>query len=114
MICSALREDGVAANIDKVLTELKSVPEEKRTARFQCVIVFMKHDADPTPIICQGTWEGRILSEPKGEGGFGYDPIFFDPINECSAAELTKEVKNQISHRAQALAVLLGQLRTSF
>lgn len=99
-------------NVAKILYELKDIPEKKRTARFQCVIVFMRYAKDPAPIICQGTWEGRILFEEKGHNGFGYDPIFWVPTHNCSAAELPIEVKNQISHRGQALACLLKKIRS--
>lgn len=95
------------SNIVKLLADLGEVPEPRRTARFQCVIVFMRHDADPTPIICQGTWEGQILFEPRGSNGFGYDPVFLVPTHRCSSAELPPETKNRISHRGQALTALL-------
>jgi len=97
-------------NLNKLLDALKNVPDEQRTARFQCLMVLMRHDKDPTPLICQGTWEGRILYEPKGENGFGYDPIFYVPTHNCSSAELTSEIKNQLSHRGQALEKLLDAL----
>ncbi|MFA7096952.1 MAG: XTP/dITP diphosphatase [Gammaproteobacteria bacterium] len=98
-------------NLDKLLAELKDIPDTQRSARFQCVIVLLRHAADPTPIICQGTWEGRILHAPRGANGFGYDPVFYVPTHDCSAAELPSEVKNRLSHRGQALAKLLGILR---
>jgi XTP/dITP diphosphohydrolase len=94
-------------NVRKLLEALKEVPEAERTARFQCLMVFMVHAADPTPLICQGTWEGRILFEPRGEGGFGYDPVFWVPSEQCASAELAPEVKNRLSHRGQALGKLL-------
>ncbi len=94
--------EGDAANNQKLLLELRAVPVEQRTARFQCVLVYMKHRTDPTPIICQGTWEGSILFAEQGENGFGYDPLFFVPEHQCSSAELPPTVKNRISHRAQA------------
>ncbi|MGD8514455.1 MAG: XTP/dITP diphosphatase [Granulosicoccaceae bacterium] len=97
-------------NVDKLLDALKDVEEAARTARFQCVTVFMRHALDPTPLICQGTWEGRILHTPRGESGFGYDPVFFVPSHNCSAAELAPEVKNSLSHRGQALKKLLAAL----
>ena len=97
-------------NLQKLLTELKKVPEAQRTARFQCLMVFMRHAEDPTPLICQGTWEGRITFEPRGESGFGYDPVFFVPSQNCTSAELAPEVKNQLSHRGQALRLLLTAL----
>ena len=97
-------------NLEKLLQALRDVPDAQRTARFQCIMVYMAHAKDPTPIICQGTWEGRILHAPKGGNGFGYDPVFYVPEHHCSAAELTAEVKNAISHRGQALAKLIAAL----
>ncbi len=98
-------------NLEKLLAELTDVPERKRTARFQCVLVYLRHEFDPTPLICHGTWEGRILSEARGSSGFGYDPLFFVPTHHCSAAELAPQVKNSLSHRGQALRQLLEALR---
>jgi len=95
-----------ADNVVKLLHALESVPEAERTARFQCVMVYMRHAADPTPLICQGTWEGRILFAAQGENGFGYDPIFYVPAQGHSAAELESAVKNGLSHRGQALRQL--------
>jgi len=89
----------------------RDVPEAGRTARFQCLMVYMRHGEDPTPLICQGTWEGRILFEPRGENGFGYDPVFHVPTHNCSSAELEPDVKNTLSHRGQALRLLLAALR---
>jgi XTP/dITP diphosphohydrolase len=97
-------------NLEKLLAELEGVPEQDRTARFQCLIVYMRHGRDPTPLICQGTWEGRILIAPRGEGGFGYDPVFHVPTHGCSSAELPPEVKNRLSHRGQALRRLVAAL----
>ena len=97
-------------NLDKLLEELTAVPDDERTARFQCLLVYMRHGADPTPLICQGTWEGRILHAPRGENGFGYDPVFFVPGEGCSAAELPPEIKNRLSHRGQALQKLLSEI----
>lgn len=94
----------------KLLQELSEVPENERTARYQCVLVFMRHATDPTPLICQGSWEGHILKEPVGDNGFGYDPLFYVPTHHCSSAQLHKEVKNSISHRAIALRHLLAEL----
>jgi XTP/dITP diphosphohydrolase len=98
------------ANITRLLRELADVPEAQRTARFQCLMVYLRHAADPTPVICQGTWEGRVLFAPRGERGFGYDPVFFVPTHNCSAAELSPDIKNQLSHRGQALRKLLQAL----
>jgi len=100
-----------ADNVQKLLEALQGVPEAERTARFQCLMVFMGHAEDPTPLICQGTWEGRILHQPSGENGFGYDPVFFVPSENCAAAELPPEIKNRLSHRGQALACLLDALK---
>lgn len=97
-------------NLQKLLRDLLQVAEEKRTARFQCLMVYMRHAQDPTPLICQGTWEGRITLEPRGESGFGYDPVFFVPTHNCTSAELAPEVKNQLSHRGQALRRLVAAL----
>jgi XTP/dITP diphosphohydrolase len=98
-------------NLRKLIADLAGVPEERRTARFQCLLVYMRDARDPTPVIAQGTWEGRILEAPRGTYGFGYDPVFYVPTHGCSSAELPPEVKNRISHRAQALARLLEALR---
>jgi len=97
---------GDAANNARLLQELANTPEPQRSARFQCVLVYMRHALDPTPLVCQASWEGRILTEPRGENGFGYDPLFFVPEYQCSSAELTPEVKNRVSHRAKASAAL--------
>jgi XTP/dITP diphosphohydrolase len=98
-------------NLQKLLEALRDIPEAERTARFQCLMVYMRHGEDPTPLICQGTWEGRILFEPRGENGFGYDPVFHVPTHNCSSAELEPDVKNALSHRGQALRLLLGALK---
>jgi len=90
-------------NLDKLLRELEGVPEQLRTARFICVMVFMEHANDPCPVIAQGVWEGRILDHAVGENGFGYDPVFWVPEKNCASAELSAEVKNSLSHRGQAL-----------
>lgn len=91
------------ANLQKLLTELEGIPESERTARYQCVLVFMRHANDPTPLICQASWQGQILTEPVGDGGFGYDPVFWVAETDCSAAELTAEQKHAISHRGKAM-----------
>lgn len=103
-------DGGDAANNAKLLEALAGVEDEDRTARFQCVMVYMRHAEDPTPLICQGTWEGRILREPQGENGFGYDPLFFVPNENTSAAELSAETKNAQSHRGQALRALVSSM----
>jgi len=99
-----------AKNNKKMLDELKDVAEENRTARYWCVMVYLENENDPTPIITQGTLEGRIMEAPQGEGGFGYDPIFWLPEQQCAAAELSMEEKNKISHRAIALNALAEKL----
>jgi len=98
------------ANLEKLLTEIKGVPEAQRSARFQCLMVFMRYANDPTPLICQGTWEGRILIAAQGDNGFGYDPVFYVPTHDCSSAELPADVKNALSHRGQALRQLVAAL----
>jgi XTP/dITP diphosphohydrolase len=102
---------GDRANIDKLLAKLRDVAAERRTARFVCALALLHHPADPTPLICQGSWEGIILTEPHGEGGFGYDPIFFVPTENRTAAELEPAIKNRLSHRGQALAQLARWLK---
>ena len=102
-----------ADNNRKLLDALGELPQEQRTARFQCVMAYLRHAEDPTPIIAQGTWEGRILGAARGEHGFGYDPIFWVPTHDCSAAELPEAIKNTLSHRALALQSLLAQLKGS-
>lgn len=97
-------------NIEKLLSILKNIPEERRQANFHCSLVYLSHTTDPTPLICEGTWHGRILNMPQGNHGFGYDPIFYVPDQHCSAAELDLEVKNRFSHRGQALRMLVEKL----
>ncbi|ESS68927.1 Non-canonical purine NTP pyrophosphatase [Methyloglobulus morosus KoM1] len=97
-------------NNDKLLLELAGVPFEERTARFICVIVMLEHAADPVPLIAQGIWEGKILLHPQGANGFGYDPLFWVLGQDCSSAELSPEVKNELSHRGKALRQLVSLL----
>ena len=97
-------------NLRALLDALKGVPEARRTAQFHCVLVYLRHADDPTPLICHGRWPGSILPQPRGEGGFGYDPVFLVPETGTSAAELSRAEKGRISHRGQALALLLDQL----
>jgi XTP/dITP diphosphohydrolase len=103
--------EGDAANNAKLLAELGLLPASQRTARFQCVLVYMRHWLDPTPIVCQASWEGEILFKAAGENGFGYDPLFFLADYQCSSAQLDSARKNQVSHRAKASALLLEALR---
>ena len=99
-------------NNAKLLQELHAVPEAQRTARYHCVLAFMRHAEDPTPLLCHGSWAGRILTAARGQGGFGYDPLFFVPTHGCAAAELDKDEKNRINHRGMAMADLLATLKT--
>jgi XTP/dITP diphosphohydrolase len=98
------------SNIIKLLDAMADVPKDKRQAKFLCVLVFMRHADDPTPIICQGEWAGEITSEQHGENGFGYDPVFWVEQQNCSSAQLLPEQKNELSHRGKALKQLLAQL----
>jgi len=99
-----------SSNNDKLLEALLSVPEDSRTARFVSVIVMMQHALDPLPVIAQGIWEGRILTQPTGDAGFGYDPLFWVPTHGCASAQLPSDEKNRISHRGRAMQSLLAQL----
>ena len=98
-------------NLEKLLVTLKDVPEGKRQAQFHCVLVYLRHAADPTPLVCHGSWAGEIIRAPAGAGGFGYDPIFYVPALGKTAAELSKAEKIAVSHRGQALALLLEAMR---
>jgi len=98
------------ANNALLVQKLSSVPERQRSARYRTVIVYMRNAADPSPIICEGSWEGSIILEPRGAGGFGYDPYFYLADQGCTSAELSAELKNQLSHRGQALRELLERL----
>ncbi|MGZ8142613.1 MAG: RdgB/HAM1 family non-canonical purine NTP pyrophosphatase [Methylosarcina sp.] len=98
-------------NLNKLLKDLEGIPTAQRTARFICILVFMQHAGDPFPVIAQGVWEGRILTQPVGENGFGYDPVFWVPERNCASAELSSEDKNLLSHRGQALKNLTALIR---
>ncbi len=102
---------GDAANNTKLLQLLQDIPDAQRTARFQCLLVLMRHADDPTPLICQGSWEGRIVRQPSGSNGFGYDPLFYIPELDCCSADLAPTQKNQLSHRGQAVAKLVAALK---
>jgi XTP/dITP diphosphohydrolase len=99
-----------AANLARLLEELEGVPEPRRTARYRCAVVWVRAADDPAPLIGEGTWEGRIALTPRGSGGFGYDPAFVPQGERRTAAELSPEEKNKVSHRAQALAGLVAAL----
>jgi XTP/dITP diphosphohydrolase len=101
---------GDAANNAKLLEALKEVPDEQRGAQFVCALALLQHADDPLPIICEGLWHGRILHAPRGEQGFGYDPLFWVEERQCSSAELAPAEKNQLSHRARAMAQLKQRL----
>lgn len=98
-------------NLDKLLVALKDVTQGQRNAQFHCVLVYMRHAEDPTPLVCHGSWPGEIAFAEAGEGGFGYDPIFFVPELGKTAAELTREEKSAVSHRGQALKLLLAAMK---
>lgn len=97
----------------KLLAELHDTPKSLRTARFQCVIVMLQSESDPTPVICHGTWHGEIALAPAGTNGFGYCPIFWLPEHKCTSAQLTDEIRYNISHRAQAVHSLINYLQTT-
>lgn len=111
-IRSARYADGLgdAANNAKLLAALKDVPDAERGAQFVCALALVQHADDPLPILCEGLWHGRILHEARGAGGFGYDPLFWVPERECASAELAPAEKNQLSHRARAMALLKQRL----
>jgi XTP/dITP diphosphohydrolase len=103
-----------ADNLRKLLAALQDMPASQRTARYQCALVFMRSARDPSPLICQASWEGRIVDQPRGHGGFGYDPIFELPERGVTVAELPAAEKNLLSHRGKALRGLVKQLQASF
>jgi len=98
-------------NLNALLSALNGVPEKERVARYQCLLVMMRHSKDPTPLICQADWEGHILSSARGDGGFGYDPIFWVAEENCSAAQLTSEQKHAISHRGKAIRQFIREFQ---
>jgi XTP/dITP diphosphohydrolase len=97
-------------NIERLLRELDGVADEARGASFHCCIVLLRHATDPRPLVVEGSWRGRILRAPRGDGGFGYDPVFLDPDSGLAAAELPAAAKNAVSHRGRALAALRARL----
>ncbi|MBV6775014.1 RdgB/HAM1 family non-canonical purine NTP pyrophosphatase [Xanthomonas perforans] len=98
------------ANNAKLLDAMREVPTDRRSARFYAVIVLLRHPEDPQPLIAEGSWEGVITTEPRGAGGFGYNPVFLDPVYGLTAAEMDTALKNRLSHRAVALATLQHKL----
>lgn len=107
----ATREQRDAGNNQKLLQAMTNVEDTARGAQFHCVVVFVQHPEDPVPIVCHGQWAGNILHRPAGEGGFGYDPLFWVPEMQCSSAQLSADTKNRISHRGQAMRLLLARLQ---
>jgi len=97
-------------NLEKLIELIKPTQAEERTARFICSMVYMRHENDPVPVITEGVWEGQLVTEPRGDNGFGYDPIFYVSSQQCTSAELPAEIKNKLSHRGQALRQLLDKL----
>ncbi len=101
-------------NLQKLLDLMQDTPATDRVAAFYCAMVFVRHAKDPTPIIATGQWQGTITKTASGAGGFGYDPIFWLNEQKCTSAELSKDIKNQLSHRAQALKILKPLLERQF
>lgn len=100
-----------ADNLHRLLVDMNEVPPNQRQASYYCAMAFCRHADDPMPLIGLGRWKGEILHAPQGDGGFGYDPIFWVPELEKSAAQLSKQQKNAMSHRAQALHALVEQIK---
>lgn len=98
------------ANLEKVLQDMHG--EQNRVARFHCVLAFVRHATDPTPIVIQGVWQGTLLDAPRGENGFGYDPIFWVEEHQCSSAELSKDQKNKLSHRGKAVREFIAKMES--
>ena len=101
-----------AANLERLLQELTGVPTARRTARYRCVLAWVRAADDPAPLLAAGAWEGQVLEAPRGSGGFGYDPVFLPEGSALSAAEMPPAAKNAISHRAQAMQALVALLGT--
>ena len=99
-----------AANNDRLLRDLESVPDAERSARYRCAMVYLRWALDPAPLVCQASWEGRIGRLPRGRGGFGYDPLFLVDEGAQTAAELEAAHKNEVSHRGRALRALVAEL----
>ncbi|WP_394172534.1 RdgB/HAM1 family non-canonical purine NTP pyrophosphatase [Thalassotalea litorea] len=99
------------ANNEKLMAAMADADNKQRSARFQCVLVYMRHADDSTPVICHGTWEGSIVTEAQGDQGFGYDPLFWVDAHQCTSAQLPRAVKNQLSHRGKALKQLLAHFQ---
>jgi XTP/dITP diphosphohydrolase len=104
-------ESGDSANIDHLLSRLEGVPNDERSSHYYCLLAFVRHATDPTPLIAEGRWDGRILTERVGSGGFGYDPVFYLSEQDCTAAQMESTLKNRLSHRGQAIATFMPQLQ---
>ena len=100
-------------NLEKLLDALKDVPDDQRQAQFHCVLVYLRHAEDPTPLVFHGSWAGEITEQAAGEGGFGYDPAFYVPELGRTAAELSRDEKRAISHRGKALKLMLEAMRNA-
>ena len=105
---------GDVANYEYLLEQLDGLPEARRSARFRSVVVFLRHEKDPSPIIAEGTWNGHILQAPEGDGGFGYDPVFCNHDTMTGTALLDASTKNRLSHRGKAIALMVNQLAKEF
>ena len=101
---------GDGENLQHLLDNMRDIPESRRGARFVSLVVFMNHPRDACPLVCEGVWPGRITRAPRGDGGFGYDPVFYLEDCGCTSAELEPAHKNSISHRAKAMQALLARL----
>lgn len=99
-----------AANLQKLIEDIRPLPRDQRQARFVCIMVCVRHAADPLPVIAEGVWHGEVITEPAGDNGFGYDPMFYVPDYGCTSAELDPATKNSLSHRGRALRNLVSQL----
>lgn len=102
------------ANLEKLIEEVRKLPEEQRQARFVCMMVYLRHAEDPIPLIAEGLWEGVAITTPRGKNGFGYDPMFYVAAHHCTSAELPPDTKNRLSHRGQALRRLVAQLQVLY
>jgi len=103
-----------ADNLQKLIADVRKLPEDQRRCRFVCLMVYLRYAEDPTPLIAEGIWEGIAVTTPRGTNGFGYDPIFYVPTHHCTSAELPPETKNSLSHRGQALLRLVAQLQALY
>ncbi|NNE36905.1 MAG: RdgB/HAM1 family non-canonical purine NTP pyrophosphatase [Gammaproteobacteria bacterium] len=101
------------ANLKLLVDNITKAGGDRPVARYQCVIVYMRHASDPMPLIAEGTWEGYLVTDPLGDNGFGYDPIFYVPEYQCTSAQLEPEIKNMISHRGMALKKLAEKLHAN-